>query len=569
MAESSSLKADICIICGKPAIKNSPLRKCTSCDKLVHRRCTHTPVGSQAVTCSICLPSKQKIIKENEKNTNKVGTSSSQRGKASTLKDTTSQRLSTASRHSLKSTALPRRSYISSKNLTSNEITTNKSNCTCTDALKDMLNTWEHKIQAKFDELYKKFDDTTGHINNIMVEELTSIRNTLKPLPEQQKTTSQSTQHTSTTGQLPVSSSLTGFSTIDIDTSNSHGTCASTSRNHCNYQNINNFVNSSPNSNLINNNNTLKNLNKNNLETKNNNNTPTNHTFIKSHLPHAQNSNITFPISSDEQQSIISNKNHNSSPDSNSNKSSVPNPEILTHILENNHNNNYNNTNNRNKKKPAFQTRCEHVTKTSPEAFEVYISGFMTLTISDDLKGLCYSILHGISPMLNISEIANVRLLHTRSATDTLAQASDVLTQPTGFPAIIVQLTTSSRVKQVMSLKREINYYNTRDLDLSHLSKELATRVPTSKLIINDVLPNIEYQRFKSLRRFAKNLGFKYVWHRYGRFLTRWNNNGQAHFFNNLSDLDIIKAIYNRNTDTNNTNLPLTALTPTETHNQK
>ena len=62
----------------------------------------------------------------------------------------------------------------------------------------------------------------------------------------------------------------------------------------------------------------------------------------------------------------------------------------------------------------------------------------------------------------------------------------------------------------------------------------------------NDVLPTIEYQRFKSLRKFAKNIGFKYVWHKDGKFLARWNNNGQAHFFNNLSDLNIIKSTYTK-----------------------
>ena len=140
----------------------------------------------------------------------------------------------------------------------------------------------------------------------------------------------------------------------------------------------------------------------------------------------------------------------------------------------------------------------------------------MSLTLSDDLKGLCFSVLHGISPMLNVSEIANVRLLHTRPVSDTLEQSTENDNAPAkvGFPAIIVQLTASSRVKQIMTLKREVNYYNTRDLDLSQLSRELAIRVPNVKLIINDVLPTTEYQRFKSLRKYAKNLGFKYVWHR-------------------------------------------------------
>ena len=88
----------------------------------------------------------------------------------------------------------------------------------------------------------------------------------------------------------------------------------------------------------------------------------------------------------------------------------------------------------------------------------------MPLTIDDDIKGLCYSILHGISPMLNINEIANVKLLQARPVTNTRMQDSDPLAQPaeivnipviSGSPALIVQFTTSSRVKQIMLLKKE------------------------------------------------------------------------------------------------------------------
>ena len=95
-----------------------------------------------------------------------------------------------------------------------------------------------------------------------------------------------------------------------------------------------------------------------------------------------------------------------------------------------------------------------------------------------------------------------------------------------------------------------INYYNTRDLDLSHLDEDFATRVPATKLILNEVLSAAEYHRFKSLRKHAKSLGFKYVWHTDGNFLARWNRSSRAHFFNSLTDIDSIKLQHNYKNET-------------------
>ena len=253
-----------------------------------------------------------------------------------------------------------------------------------------------------------------------------------------------------------------------------------TSRNHCNYKNNN--IHSSLNFNLINNSNTFQTLNKNNLEIKNHN-TPTNIPTKNSHIIQAQNSNAPHPLSFDKQQSInyipinIPSKNQDSPYDFNNNDNRISNFEISAYIPESNQYNNNNNCNRNNHAPPSLATTNlrKYDTKTRSEAFEVYIAGFMSLTLSDDLKGLCFSILHGISPMLNIGEVANVRLLHNRPVSDTPTKSTDNGNSPArvGFPALIVQLTTSSRVKQLMTLKREKNYYNTRDLDLSQLSREL------------------------------------------------------------------------------------------------
>ena len=85
--------------------------------------------------------------------------------------------------------------------------------------------------------------------------------------------------------------------------------------------------------------------------------------------------------------------------------------------------------------------------------YEVYIAGFMPLTLEENLTGLCYSILNGISDTFNNSEIINVRLLHTNVSNEASAQPP-----VPGHPSLIVILSTTSRTKQILSLKRLINY---------------------------------------------------------------------------------------------------------------
>ena len=171
----------------------------------------------------------------------------------------------------------------------------------------------------------------------------------------------------------------------------------------------------------------------------------------------------------------------------------------------------------------------------------------MSLSLQDNLTGLCYSILQGISHTFNINEITDVRLLHANTITEVHTQSSENAETTTIYPSLIVRLSTISRVKQILTLKREVNYYNTKDLELTHLGEDFVTRVPATKLIINEVLSSSEYQKFKTLRKDAKNIGFKYVWHTNGKFLTRWNNSGRVHFFNSLIDIDTIKTKCNYN----------------------
>ena len=91
------------------------------------------------------------------------------------------------------------------------------------------------------------------------------------------------------------------------------------------------------------------------------------------------------------------------------------------------------------------------------------------------------------------------------------------------FPSIIIRLTSTNRVKQIILTKRNITYFSTRDINKSLLDRELASRMPSSKIFINESLSPTENKRFKSLKTIAKSTGFRFAWHRGGKFLVRWN----------------------------------------------
>ena len=74
-----STMTETCIICGEPKIKNYPLHKCSTCGKLVHRKCASALTGSHLLNCTKCIP-KNSI--EGDKNKKNIGVGSALRGKA-------------------------------------------------------------------------------------------------------------------------------------------------------------------------------------------------------------------------------------------------------------------------------------------------------------------------------------------------------------------------------------------------------------------------------------------------------------------------------------------------------
>ena len=166
---------------------------------------------------------------------------------------------------------------------------------------------------------------------------------------------------------------------------------------------------------------------------------------------------------------------------------------------------------------------------------EIFIAGFMNFSDTDDMNLICLSILRGIIPLLNAEEICSTRLVHARDPNNQTKSA---------YPSIIVRLSTTSRTKQILTEKKERNYYSTNDIVISILHEELLSRLPITKIIINDALSSSEYKQYLSLKSIAKKLGFAYVWHSGGKFLVRWKNKQRAFSFNNVTDLNAIRNIY-------------------------
>ena len=106
----------------------------------------------------------------------------------------------------------------------------------------------------------------------------------------------------------------------------------------------------------------------------------------------------------------------------------------------------------------------------------------MPLTVLDDLHSLSFSILQAFSPSLTMSGIINVRLLINDNTQLSETENSSGVHR---FPSFIIRLASSDRANQVMSSKRKINYFCTRDLNKSQLSKELVSRMPHSKIYVN------------------------------------------------------------------------------------
>ena len=575
---------DTCIICGKSSMKSYSLKKCTACDNLIHRRCAQTLAG-QDILCNTCLLLKKKKSGNSDTpppETHAVSSASKRQQLATEKVTPTSNRASLLPKQTLNiaSHVYTRRSGSTQSNNTRTNVknisiankttrlsthnTTSKP-CNCTENVNSLLDKWETMFHTKFDTLLDKIQKNTLEHFNYIKNEITSLHNTFKS-NKQIDTCSPSTT------LLPTDKGPA--STIDLP----QGTSTKS--------NNNNVINFNSNSNKFS---SLHNHNNLNYNSLNQNSLKSNFSIdniLNLNSFNNINSKINFLPKIVDNNSCKSNVNGssgescsrintilNNNPNLNLNSNLDISKSSQLTVLNNNNNNNDNNNNynynfnhidigsnscissanafNLDKSDNRYNST---ITSTAPslpkihynneirtEDQELFISGFTKLTTEDDLPTLALAILRGLGPLIHRDDIINVRLVHTRGE-----NASDKLK----FPSLIVRLTSLNLIQHIMSLKRSRSYFSTNDIDHTLLINTRFSSLPPTKIIINSVLSSVEYKHFSSLKVSARSLGFKYVWHKDGRFLVKRKSGDRAHYFTSATELRAIWACYSDKEDT-------------------
>ena len=98
-----------------------------------------------------------------------------------------------------------------------------------------------------------------------------------------------------------------------------------------------------------------------------------------------------------------------------------------------------------------------------------------------------------------------------------------------------------------MRAKGKFTVFNTKQIDVSSLNQETSNSLIQSIIFINELLNKECFFRFNNLKRIARGLGFKYIWHRGGRFLTKRRDGDNTQEFTSAADLHALAASYGNN----------------------
>ena len=94
---------------------------------------------------------------------------------------------------------------------------------------------------------------------------------------------------------------------------------------------------------------------------------------------------------------------------------------------------------------------------------------------------------------------------------------------------IRVTLTSAEVAAEVLEARRTYTGFSTRDVVLSRVGTRAASGVKHGTIFINTWLSRGLYTAFKQCKCTARELGFKFVWHRRGQFLIKWDEGARAH----------------------------------------
>ena len=129
---------------------------------------------------------------------------------------------------------------------------------------------------------------------------------------------------------------------------------------------------------------------------------------------------------------------------------------------------------------------------------------------------------------------------------DSLQSASKYRRQPW-----VVGLSRRELAYKIMRAKSKFTAFNTKQINVSSLNQETCNSLLQSRIFIHELLNRDCFLRFNNLKRIARGLGFKYIWHRGGRFLIKRRNGEKTQVFTSAADLHALAASYGGNVGAN------------------
>ena len=153
-----------------------------------------------------------------------------------------------------------------------------------------------------------------------------------------------------------------------------------------------------------------------------------------------------------------------------------------------------------------------------------------------------FAVINTILPTTTLDDIVSCHPNVSKNFKNRMGSSDSANTiRPT---SLFVKLRSTSLVKDIIKAKRQYSLLHTRDLDPSILDQGDSSSIVSTNIYINEVLAKDSFKSYQNLKMIAKSLGFKYVWHRAGSFLAKWNDGDRSHVFTTAADLSAIAKAY-------------------------
>ena len=154
---------------------------------------------------------------------------------------------------------------------------------------------------------------------------------------------------------------------------------------------------------------------------------------------------------------------------------------------------------------------------------------------------VAHAILATVVPSLERNDILSVRPLRPERQVASSDPSNVPMRRSSPW---VVSLSRRELLNEIMRAKNKITAFSTKHVNVTLLNEETSNSLTQRKIFINELLNKNSFLEFQSLKEIARGLGFKYIWHRGGRFLVKRRDGELSHTFNTASDLHAIIASY-------------------------